>query len=404
MVFETTAYADSAIKPTSLLDHTKADLDARLLASFGKLAHPKESPLCQFNCNSDEIREEDNPMFTALVGSLIVLGQTAHGALPARSPELQFPVGHIYFYGYAGLDPDRVKAHLPIHLGQMVDLNGFDHEKDLIQKAVLAETGRPATDVAAVCCDQDHHLLLYIGLSGTSSRKLPLRKPPSGTDHLDHEGMQLYEKDSAALEKAVESGDASEDDSKGYALQHNPAAHKIQMDMRTYALDRGSELETVLRDSANPEEREASACLLGYAGRSRAQIRALIAASMDPDSDVRNNAVRALSVLFSTKDQIPANLNIRPLVSLLWSGQWTDRNKASGALAAISRDHNPSLLQQLRETAMPPLLEGARWDAGHSGFFLLILGRIAGIPSSQLQKEIAAGDSSSIINAADGAK
>jgi hypothetical protein len=343
-------------------------------------------------------------MITALIASLLVLGQTAHGALYAGGSELQFQIGHIYFYGYAGLDPDRVEARLPVHPGQMMDMNAFDRTKALIQKTVLAETGRPATNVAAVCCDQDHHLLLYIGLSGTSSRKLPLRSAPTGTDRLDHEGMQLYEEDSAALEKAVGSGDTSEDDSKGYALEHNPAAHKIQMDMRTYAMDRGPELEKVLRDSANSKEREASACLLGYARRSRAQIRALLAASMDPDSDVRNNAVRALSVLFSTRVQIPANLNIGPLVSLLWSGQWTDRNKASAALATISRDRNPALLQQLRQTAMPPLLEGACWDPGHSGFFLLILGRIAGIPSPQLQKEIAAGDSTSIITAADATK
>lgn len=344
------------------------------------------------------------PIITALIASLIVLGQTAHGALPAGSPELKFPIGHIYFYGYAGLDVDRIEANLPVHLGQIVDLNAFDHEKDLIQKSVLAETGRPATDVAAVCCDRDHHLLLYIGLSGASSRKLPVREAPRGKDHLDKEGLRLYQRDVAALAKAVEDGDASEDDSNGYALEHDPAAHNVQLSIRNYAVGRGPELERVLTNSADPEDREAAACLLGYAQRSNAQIRALIAASTDPDADVRNNAVRALGVLLTTKAQIPANLNIRPIVSLLWSGQWTDRNKASLALAAISRDRNPTMLQELRSTAMPPLVEGARWDRGHSYFFLLVLGRIADIPSSQLQKEIAVGDSTSIITAADDTK
>lgn len=338
----------------------------------------------------------------ALTASLFCLGQTAHGASSAVRSESQFPVGHIYFYGYAGLDPGRMAAHLPVHPGQTVDMNDFDREKELIQKTVLAETGRPATDVAVVCCDQDHRVFLYIGLGGTSSRKLPLRKAPTGTERLDHEGMQLYEKDMAAWARAVLNGDASEDDSNGYALFHDPAAHKIQLAMRTYAVNRGPELERVLKNSADPEQRVASACLLGYTQRSNAQMRTLIAASTDPDADVRNNAVRALAVLLSAKDQIPANLNLRPLVSLLWSGQWTDRNKASDALAAISRDRNPAILQELRKTAMPPLVEGARWDPGHSYFFLLILGRIAGIPNSRLQKEIAAGDSKTIIAAADG--
>lgn len=40
MVFETTAYADSAIKPTSLLDHKKADpKTSRLWLAISPLGH-----------------------------------------------------------------------------------------------------------------------------------------------------------------------------------------------------------------------------------------------------------------------------------------------------------------------------------------------------------------------------
>lgn len=333
-----------------------------------------------------------------LIGQMLV-GQTARDVSSPGNLQLTFPIGHIYFYGYAGLDIGRLEANLPVRLNQVVDLNAFEHEKSLIQQSVLEETGRPATDVAAVCCDQNHRLFLYIGLSGASSRELPVGRAPTGTDHLDHEGMQLYEEDMAALEHAVKDGNASEDDSDGYALNHDPEAHKIQLAMRAYALDRGPEFERVLKNSADPQQREASACLLGYAKLSDAQINALIAASTDSDGDVRNNAIRALAVRLSGLNQIPGNLDIGPIVSLLWSGKWTDRNKASDALAAISKDRNPATLHQLRETAMPPLVEGARWDRSHSYFFLLILGRIAGIPSSQLQREITAGESTSIITA-----
>lgn len=339
-------------------------------------------------------------MIPALLTMFLLLG-SAYGTTRRTDSGLQLPIGHIYFYGYAGLNPGQVEARLPVHSGEVLDPNTFDREAKLIRKAVITATGKPATDVAAVCCDIDHHLLIYIGLTGDSSRKLPIRKAPLGTDHLSKSAMQLYQRDKGALEKAVERGNAGEDDSRGYALSDAPAAHSIQLEMRTYAVNRGPELEQVLRNSADSKQRQASACLLGYARRSGAQIRALMAASLDPDAGVRNDAVRALAVVLSSHDQMPANLDITPLISLLWSGKWTDRNKASFALATMTRDRNPGMLKQLRETAMPPLLEGASWDRDHSNSFLQILGRIGEIPKPELQKDLLAHDSAAIISAAE---
>lgn len=343
----------------------------------------------------------DIPMIRPILASLLMACATV-GASPAEKSGLEFQIGHIYFYGYAGMNLRMVEAHLPVRSGEIVNVNSFDSERKLIRKSVLDATGRPPTDIAAVCCDRNRHLLIYIGLGGASSRKLRQRKAPVGNDHLDKEGLQLYDRDTAALAKAVENGNAGEDDSHGYALATDPASRKIQLEMRAYAVDRAPELERVLRNSGNPHQREVSAFLLGYAERSGAQIGALMAASTDPNEGVRNNAVRALAVLLSAPGiEIPRNLNIKPLAALLWSGQWTDRNKASFALAAISKDRNPAILQQLRETAMPPLLEGARWDSDHANAFLMILGRIARIPPSELQKEMIAGDATSIIAAAE---
>lgn len=340
-------------------------------------------------------------MIYALFASLLVFGQAAHRASSAGNSGSQFEIGHIYFYGYGGLDPGRVRHYLPVHRGEMLDVQSFENDRNLIRRAVATETGRPATDVAFVCCDRDRHLLIYIGLGGASSRKLTLRGAPVGNDKLAGNGLELYRADMAALAKAVTNGSTGEDDSEGYALANDSTAHSIQLEMRAYALNRGAKLERVLRDSASPEQREASACLLGYAQRSDVQIRALISASTDPDVGVRNGAVRALAVLLSTKDMVPSNLDIRPFVSLLWSGQWMDRNKASFVLTAITKDSSPAILHRLHETAMPPLVEGARWDSVHADAFLLILGRIAGTPRSQLQNEIRERESGAIIDAAE---
>jgi hypothetical protein len=95
-------------------------------------------------------------------------------------------------------------------------------------------------------------------------------------------------------------------------------------------------------------------------------------------------------------------VDLKPLVDLLYSGTWTDRNKASWLIANLTEGRDPKMLAQLRETAMAPLVEGAQWDAGHAGFFLTILGRIGGIDEKKLEGMIAAGDSAEIIAAAEG--
>jgi hypothetical protein len=324
-------------------------------------------------------------------------GQTANGILHRR-----FTIGHIYFYGYDGLDWKAVERHLPVEAGESQTLNTFvNRDTRLIRNIVKAETGRPATDVGWTCCDQSNRLLLYIGLSGASSRKMHFRRAPTGNEHLNAYALQLYQDDLAALSQALARGDAGENDSRGYRLADDPAARRIELKMQAYAVSHGPELEKVLADSASPQQREASACLLGYANRSQARIDSLLQASIDPDEGVRNNAVRSLWVLFVSHETPPSNLNISPVIGLLWSGTWTDRNKASLLLASLTRNRNPKILQKLRESAMPPLLEGARWDPNHARSFLLLLGRVASIPKAKLQALISSGQGAQIILAAE---
>jgi hypothetical protein len=92
---------------------------------------------------------------------------------------------------------------------------------------------------------------------------------------------------------------------------------------------RGPELERVLRDAADPKQRQVSAALLGYAKRSPSQVQGLADAILDSDPEVRNNAIRALMVLTSVKNTEPIHLNLTSIEALLSSGVWSDRNKAS---------------------------------------------------------------------------
>jgi hypothetical protein len=96
-----------------------------------------------------------------------------------------------------------------------------------------------------------------------------------------------------ALMAAVQRGSATEDDSNGYALNSDAELHRIQLHIRAYALDRGPELERVLRDAANPKQRQVSAALLGYAKRSPSQVQGLSVVSFGENAGPHNLVLRS---------------------------------------------------------------------------------------------------------------
>ena len=187
--------------------------------------------------------------------------------------------------------------------------------------------------------------------------------------------------DTAAM-AAVERGDAEEDDSKGHALFHDPAARAIQERFVGYAARDLPQLRRVLRESSDAGQRALAAQVMAYVTNKDRVVGDLAQAMSDPDEDVRNNAMRALAVFANAA---PAARPKTPIpyegfVALLNSPVWTDRNKASLALLRLSERREPRLLQQLRREALVPLVEMARWKSpGHAMPALMILGRIAGL-------------------------
>lgn len=332
---------------------------------------------------------------------LLFLAISSHA--PAASPDESpaFQVGEIYYFGYQGLDLKKLQANLPVHIGDTVYPERRGFEWQAIRDTVKQVTGSAPTNIERVCCDESHNLILYIGLCGTSSHPFPSASPPRGSDHLEEAALKLYDQQETAMVEAVRRGASGEDDSKGYAISKDPATRQIDLAVRAYAAHRGPELEKVLRNAADPQQRRVSAWLLGYADRSTAQIQSLAKAASDADSEVRNNAVRALGVLASDRNAGPVGIAPGPFISLLFSGQWSDRNKGSLLLEKLTRQRDPALLAELRDKAFQPLIEGAGWDPGHAGFFLLILGRIANLPEDRLRKLVDAHDTDQIIQTAE---
>jgi hypothetical protein len=90
-----------------------------------------------------------------------------------------------------------------------------------------------------------------------------------------------------------------------------------------------------------------------------------------------------------------------PFVELLNSLTWTDRNKSSLALMAMTEPRDPALLATLRQKAVPALTEMARWKTrGHAVAAVMILGRVAGIPEPDLTSAAAKGDHATIVDTA----
>lgn len=240
--------------------------------------------------------------------------------------------------------------------------------------------------------------MIYIGLPGRSARDVPYHPAPKGSARFPQTVVELERQFSEALSQALGKGTTGEDQSKGYALSVDPVTRATQIAMRDYAVSHEGAIRRVLASSSDGGQRAIAAHLMGYARQSRAQIAALVKASYDPDDEVRNNATRALWVLATSSAERAARIPPDGFIAMLYSRSWTDRNKASLLLEALTRSRDPKLLRDLRAQALDPLLEMARWrSAGHAYAARMMLGRCAGIEEGRLVKLAEASDPAAIL-------
>jgi hypothetical protein len=309
-------------------------------------------------------------------------------------------IGEIEFYGYAGFDLDKVRVALPLREGDDFRDSDFVETLDRLRAAITKVIGRPPTDIAVVCCDNQGGQMIYIGLPGKSIRKVPFNPPPKGSVRFPARVIDLYQQTMEALSKAVRSGAGKDDDSKGYALSAEPDLRAKQLATREFAVHNERLIRRVLGSSQHAEQRIAAAHILGYARQSKEQIEALVRAGYDSDETVRNNAIRALAVLAESNPKVAARIPAEQFIVMLNSGSWTDRNKAGFLLDELSRRRNPKLLSRLRSQALDSLIEMAKWRSpGHAGTARILLGRIAGIEETRLQQLVDTGEVDQILNA-----
>jgi len=258
----------------------------------------------------------------------------------------------IEFFGYKGIDVEKVRQALPVHAGDPMT-------EDVQKKVAKAVPG--ATDVGVICCIGDGDSAIFIGLPGKSSRKVAYNTAPTGDAPVSKELASLYDRKMEAWVKAVQAGHAEEDGTPGYALMKDPATRALQLAERDYALKHEDELVRTLQSDRHGEQRAIAADALGYCARSPRQLAALVRAVRDPDDTVRNNATRALGEILRGDPGAASQISPDPFIDLVRSGVWTDRNKGSIALMMLVPSAPPEVLRRIKAEAGDALAEIAAW-------------------------------------------
>jgi hypothetical protein len=312
------------------------------------------------------------------------------------------PLGEIDFFGYTGFDLQAIRAALPFHEGDLFPparAKSLDDLKRQVSESTKQVIDRTPTDVSFVCCDSKQRWMAYIGLPGESYQALAFNPAPTGDIRFPKAAVALRGEMEKAWMNAVIKGHATEDDSEGFTLTNDPRARRAQLAIREYALRNEALILQVLASSSDARHRAIAAQMLGYGRQSDEQVDALVRASLDAEDGVRNDAVRALGVLAGAKPNLAKRIPPEAFVRLLRSGAWSDHNKASLLLVALTKSRDPKVLTLLRAEALDSLLEMARWRSmGHAEAALTILGRIAGLDEDSLDKLIEAGQPDMIIS------
>lgn len=310
----------------------------------------------------------------------VPLALSTFGATGAAGQAI--PIGIIDVYGLSRWSAADVRAALTFREGDTISLEGEERAALMAASEARLVTlpGVRQARINLVCCDNGR-AIIYVGIEERGSPTMSFRAASVGDAHLATDIVRAGEEFEKAFTIAVERGEAGEDRSRGHALQFDSATRAVQESFVSYANRDLHELRQVIRTSSHAAERSLAAQVLGYANDKSAVVDDLVYGMSDPSESVRNNAMRALVVIAEMTPRagrsVP-HIPPDPFIALLSSPVWSDRNKASLALLALTQNRDRMLLQALRRRAMPSLVEMARWRSeGHALPAFIILARVA---------------------------
>jgi hypothetical protein len=312
-----------------------------------------------------------------------------------------FQIGIIDFYGLRTVPAIEARQALTFKEGDTVAPD--DERLEESERLLSALPGVEHAHARIVCCAAGR-AIVFVGVEEKGQAIMRFRAAPHGTVRLSADVVEAGDEFSSAFMAAIEHGDFGEDRSRGHSLNHDPATRAIQERFISYANRDRPNLRRVLRDSSDSTQRALAAQVLGYVTDKQGVVGDLVDAMSDPSENVRNNAMRALLV-FAEAAPTPARpvtrVPYQPFIAFLNSPVWSDRNKAAGALAELSKGGNRQLLSTLVREAIPSLVEMARWKSkDHAEDAFMILGRIAGLSDEKIRAVWDRGERETVIGAA----
>jgi len=307
------------------------------------------------------------------------------------------PIATIDFYGLRSVTEAQARQALRIKEGDAPPDSPVPERLRL-----EAIPGVTKARLNFVCC-KDGKTIMYVGIEEKGAPGLEFRSAPHGSVRLYADVLQAGADFEKAFNEAAQMGDFGEDTLQGHSLMNYPPARTVQLQFVKLAALHEAQLREVLRNSSDARQRALAAQVLGYVADKKTVIDDLIYGMRDPDEEVRNNSTRALWLIAMLGQRSPElGIKVPPesFISMLNSIVWTDRNKSSLALLEISYNRDPALLAELRQSALPSLIEMARWKTpGHAMASQFMLGRIGGMKESEIQAAVDKGDVQTIISA-----
>lgn len=277
--------------------------------------------------------------------SLSILIACGGGRAPAPAPAVPkaspAELERIDVFGSRQLDRDAVLARWGDRLAQVLrDPEAADERK---LEAEIRAAGRFAYVHLAWVMYPPPEAVAYLTIDLVDEedreRRMTFAPAPTGT-HGDPDGLiALWTEYERAAMARVMDGSAKLMGEKCPFWHCLTFAHESLVPYRDAfarrvpAVER--ELAAVLREEARGNRRAAAAFLLAHLASGERVVELMLPSIDDPDELVRNNAMRVLALIATNHPQIA--IPVAPIVAALRYPSTSDRNKASGILAGITR-------------------------------------------------------------------
>jgi hypothetical protein len=328
---------------------------------------------------------------------ILALGLCLHVSAEDITPR----IGNIEIYGVYKVSPEKIKSSLGLKPGDPLPARLTAEEK------IDRLSGVVDSRVQAFCCD-GQKTILYIGIEEKNAPHIEYHPVPTGTVVLPQEIVDKYQALLNATADSLRARNADEDLTNGYSLMADPQCREIQQTLIPLVTGNLANVDQVIRESQDADQRAAAAYVIQYAPRTpraaKTVVDSLQYAIQDPDDTVRDNAMMALkAVMVGVRLHPEQHIHIEPtwFVQLMNSVVWSDRHNASLALLTLTDKGDQETLDLLRQRALPSVVEMAQWqDLNHALPGFLLAGRLAGMDEKEIMDAWSSGNRDEVLKRA----